>query len=78
MAFIQAIAVVTRAIHALVRFLSKTAARQRQKIARRTEAQALGFRKLRKAINARKIVRQSINASDHTDIMPDDPFKRKG
>ncbi|PCI04347.1 MAG: hypothetical protein COB78_08490 [Hyphomicrobiales bacterium] len=70
------IIIVAKALHALVDILSKAAARQRQKLVKITEAQALGFRKIRKATNARNKVRQSFNHNSAADILPDDPYKR--
>lgn len=76
MALIRIIAIVAKAIDALVGLLSRTAAKHRQKLAKITEAQALGFRKIKKAINARNKARQSFCRTSAADILPDDPYKR--
>lgn len=76
MALIRMIAIIAEAIDALVGFLSKTAVRQRQKIAKITEAQALGFRKIRKAINVRNKAGRSFSRTSASDSLPDDPYKR--
>lgn len=77
MALIKMIALVAKAIDVLVELLSKAASRHRQKLAKITEAQALGFRKLRKAINAHNKARRSFNHnSGTTGILPDEPYKR--
>ncbi|MFK5977776.1 MAG: hypothetical protein QM488_02685 [Rhizobiaceae bacterium] len=76
MALIRMIAIIAKAIDALVGILSKATTQQHQRLAKITEAQALGFRKIRKAINARNKARQSFDRTATTDILPDDLYKR--
>lgn len=77
MAIIRMIAIIAKAIDVLVGVLSKAAVRHRQKLAKITEAQALGFQKIRKAINARSKARRSFgHTTDASGILPDDLFKR--